>query len=227
MIFSVSPDAHTPAYRSRPASRNRRPRALATPTRPGVDIGHLTGSAYHRNSCRRSSEIVSRPSSPVSQARAALASPAASGSSRVRVSSAWLSVIMRTVCRRPVREASARSSALSIRMIPACHPGEGLTSRNCVGHHGRVPGIYDEPEFYEAACAYRDVPAEVDALLRWSAKHHGPDSGLTRSVLELAAGPAEHARTLARRGLAATALDLNPAMCARARELAEAAGAPL
>src|SRR5579864_7009201 len=96
-----------------------------------------------------------------------------------------------------------------------------------VGHHGRVPGIYDEPEFYEAACAYRDVPAEVNALLRWSAKHHGPDSGLTRSVLELAAGPAEHARTLARRGLAATALDLNPAMCARARELAEAAGAPL
>ena len=73
---------------------NRRPSAFATPTRPGVDIGHLTGSAYHRNSCRRSSEIASRPSSPVSQARAAFASPAASGSSRVRVSSAWLSVIM-------------------------------------------------------------------------------------------------------------------------------------
>ena len=104
---------------------------------------------------------------------------------------------------------------------------QGVPSRNCVGHHGRVPGIYDEPEFYEAACAYRDVPAEVDALLRWSGKHHGPDSGLPRSVLELAAGPAEHARTLARRGLAAAALDLNPAMCARARELAEAAGAPL
>ncbi len=80
---------------------NRRPRARATPTRPGVDIGHLTGSAYQRNSCSRSSEIVSRPSSPVSQAKAAFASPAASGSSRVSVSSAWLSVIMRTVCRRP------------------------------------------------------------------------------------------------------------------------------
>jgi len=86
-----------------------------------------------------------------------------------------------------------------------------------------VPGIYDEPEFYEAACAYRDVPAEVDALLRWSSKHHEPP----RSVLELAAGPAEHARNLARRGLQVTALDLNLAMCARARELAAAAGIPL
>ncbi|HMI23894.1 MAG TPA: class I SAM-dependent methyltransferase, partial [Streptosporangiaceae bacterium] len=56
-----------------------------------------------------------------------------------------------------------------------------------------MPGIYDEPEYYEAACAYRDVPAEVDALLRWSGKHHEPP----RSVLELAAGPGEHARDLA------------------------------
>ena len=86
-----------------------------------------------------------------------------------------------------------------------------------------MPGIYDEPEYYEAACAYRDVPAEVDALLRWSGKHREPP----RSVLELAAGPAEHARNLARRGLQATALDLNPAMCARARDLAAAAGIPL
>ena len=90
-----------------------------------------------------------------------------------------------------------------------------------------MPGIYDEPEFYQAACAYRDVPAEVNALLRWSARHRSPDSGLPRSALELAAGPAEHARNLARRGLAATALDLNPAMCARARDLAAADGVEL
>jgi SAM-dependent methyltransferase len=88
---------------------------------------------------------------------------------------------------------------------------------------GRVAGIYDEPELYEAACAYRDVPGEVDALLRWSAKHRGQP----RSVLELAAGPAGHARDLARRGLAATALDLSPAMCARARDLARQAAVPL
>jgi SAM-dependent methyltransferase len=85
-----------------------------------------------------------------------------------------------------------------------------------------VPGIYDEPELYEAACAYRDVKGEVDALLRWSGKHRDPDAGPLRSVLELAAGPAEHSRELARRGLDATTLDLSPAMCARARELAAA-----
>jgi SAM-dependent methyltransferase len=96
-----------------------------------------------------------------------------------------------------------------------------------VGHHGRVPGIYDEPEFYEAACAYRDVPAEVNAMLRWSEKHRVATAGPLRTVLELAAGPAEHARELARRGLDATALDLSPAMCARAGDLAAAAGVGL
>ena len=85
-----------------------------------------------------------------------------------------------------------------------------------------MPGIYEEPELYEAACAYRDVPGEVSALLRWSGKHRGSDTGPLRSVLELAAGPAEHSRELARRGLDATTLDLSPAMCARARELAAA-----
>jgi SAM-dependent methyltransferase len=90
-----------------------------------------------------------------------------------------------------------------------------------------VPGIYEEPEFYEAACAYRDVPAEVDALLRWYGKHRGLDDERPRSVLELAAGPAEHARELARLGLDATALDLSAAMCARARDMARARGVSL
>jgi len=90
-----------------------------------------------------------------------------------------------------------------------------------------VPGIYDEPEFYEAACAYRDVPAEVGALLRWYGRHRGLDDERPPSVLELAAGPAEHAREMARRGLDATALDLSPAMCARARDLARASGVSL
>lgn len=99
--------------------------------------------------------------------------------------------------------------------------------RSSFGHHSRVPGIYDEPEFYQAACAYRDVPAEVDALLRWAGRHRDDDAGPPRSVLEMAAGPAEHARELARRGLQATALDLNPAMCGRARELAQTEGITL
>lgn len=73
---------------------------------------------------------------------------------------------------------------------------------------GRV--IYDHPWAYELACSFREVPAEVDALLRWS--------GPVRDVLELAAGPAEHAREFARRGVPATALDLNARMCEYARE---------
>ena len=43
-------------------------------------------------------------------------------------------------------------------------------------------------------------------------------------MLELAAGPAEHALELARRGVAAVALDLSQAMCARARDKAHREG---
>lgn len=77
--------------------------------------------------------------------------------------------------------------------------------------------IYDHPWAYELACSFRNVPTEVDALLSWS--------GEVRDVLELAAGPAEHAREFARRGVPATALDLRPAMCAYARE--QGRGLPL
>jgi len=93
-----------------------------------------------------------------------------------------------------------------------------------------VTGIYDEPEMYELACAYRDVRGEVDALERWFVRH-APRAGRGEvggggpgSVLELAAGPAEHALELARRGVAAVALDLSPAMCARARDKAHREG---
>ena len=89
-------------------------------------------------------------------------------------------------------------------------------------------GIYDEPEFYAVACAYRDVRGDVAALLRWWARHRGEGyPGTPRTVLELAAGPAEHARLLASRGLPATALDINPVMCAWARDRAAEAGVEL
>jgi SAM-dependent methyltransferase len=87
-----------------------------------------------------------------------------------------------------------------------------------------VSGIYDEPELYELACAYRDVPAEITAVAAWCAAHH---KGPVGSVLELAAGPAEHAREFARRGLRATALDRSPAMCAYAAARAKADGLDL
>jgi SAM-dependent methyltransferase len=105
-----------------------------------------------------------------------------------------------------------------------------------------VTGIYDEPEMYELACAYRDVRGDVDALERWFVRHaqlaaQGPEGSADSaggaaeqdpvSVLELAAGPAEHALELARRGVSAVALDLSPAMCARARDKAQAEGLAL
>jgi SAM-dependent methyltransferase len=102
-----------------------------------------------------------------------------------------------------------------------------------------VSGIYDEPELYQLSCAYRDVPAEVTALQLWFGKHWraagpvadadtGADTGAwIGSVLELAAGPAEHARELAARGLRATALDLSKAMCAYAAARARDAGLDL
>jgi SAM-dependent methyltransferase len=100
----------------------------------------------------------------------------------------------------------------------------------------QVTGIYDQPELYQLACAYRDVPAEVSALLNWCAKHWrgelpdgAPADGApgVRSVLELAAGPAEHALQLARRGLRVTALDRSPAMCGYASARAMSAGLQL
>jgi SAM-dependent methyltransferase len=92
----------------------------------------------------------------------------------------------------------------------------------------QVTGIYDQPELYQLACAYRDVPTEAAALLAWCATHYqGTGTGTVGSVLELAAGPAEHARELARRGLRATALDRSPAMCAYAAAQAQVAGLDL
>jgi SAM-dependent methyltransferase len=94
-------------------------------------------------------------------------------------------------------------------------------------HNSEVSGIYDEPELYEFACAYRAVPGEVDALMRWFQRHArrpGTAAGDPGSVLELAAGPAEHALEFARRGASVTALDLSPAMCARARDKARRDG---
>jgi SAM-dependent methyltransferase len=80
--------------------------------------------------------------------------------------------------------------------------------------------VFDAPEAYEVAFSYRDVAAEVDALLAW---HGGP----VRTALEVAAGPGDHSLELARRGIATTTLDLSPAMCARVAARATAEGLTL
>lgn len=90
-----------------------------------------------------------------------------------------------------------------------------------------MSGIYDNPELYQIACAYRDIPVEADALLGWAGKHWAGQHSRPASVLELAAGPADHSIELARRGLRATALDINPVMCAFASRGAERAGQAL
>jgi SAM-dependent methyltransferase len=80
--------------------------------------------------------------------------------------------------------------------------------------------VYARARLYEAAFAYRDVPAEVDVIESWYRAY--ADRRL-RAAIELAAGPAEHARELARRGVRATALDRSAAMCRLAGERADQA----
>lgn len=84
-------------------------------------------------------------------------------------------------------------------------------------------GIYGDPEAYQLAFSYRDFPAEVDAVLSYL---NGCGTGVTR-VLELTAGPADHALEFARRGIRATALDLSAEMVEFAAARARAADAPL
>jgi hypothetical protein len=81
-----------------------------------------------------------------------------------------------------------------------------------------VTGVYDAARAYALAFSYRDVPTEVDALLAWAQSISERQVG---SVLELAAGPADHAREFAARGMAATALDNSLAMTNYARTLAD------
>jgi SAM-dependent methyltransferase len=90
------------------------------------------------------------------------------------------------------------------------------------GHH--CSGERHSTRGATLACAYRDVPAEATALLAWCGEHSREE---VQSVLELAAGPAEHALELARRGLRATALDKSAAMCGFAAARAEGAGLDL
>lgn len=69
--------------------------------------------------------------------------------------------------------------------------------------------IYDQARLYDLAFSFRDVPAECNTLAALLRRHAGREP---LSVLELAAGPARHAREFARRGAAAAALDSVPAM---------------
>lgn len=78
--------------------------------------------------------------------------------------------------------------------------------------------IYHLARCYDVAFGFRDVVAECDTLAELVARHSGRS---VTALLELAAGPARHAREFARRGAAATALDAAQSMCDYALERAD------
>lgn len=83
--------------------------------------------------------------------------------------------------------------------------------------HGRV---YSKAELYEIAFDFRDVSAECDVLLELARRHSGRPA---QSFIELAAGPAAHAREMAGRGLRSVAVDLSPEMVHLGRRMAQEA----
>ena len=86
------------------------------------------------------------------------------------------------------------------------------------------PRVYSAAQCYDVAFNFRDIVAECDTLAHLALRH---GHGAPRRMLELAAGPARHAREWARRGVAATALDSSAAMCEHALACAARDGVPL
>ncbi len=84
--------------------------------------------------------------------------------------------------------------------------------------------VYEQARCYDVAFGFRDIAAEGDTLAALVLRHSGQPVG---HMLELAAGPARHAREFARRGAVATALDAAPAMCDYALACATRDGVPL
>lgn len=83
--------------------------------------------------------------------------------------------------------------------------------------------FYRCARYYDVAFAYRDVPVEVDFFLACAARWGAP----VGRALELASGPGEHARELARRGIPSVALDLSAPMIELCVEKARRAGLPV
>lgn len=84
--------------------------------------------------------------------------------------------------------------------------------------------IYQHARAYDVAFGFRDIPAECNTLAALALRHTGRP---VATMLELAAGPARHAREFARRGVAATALDSMPSMREYALERARHDGVDL
>jgi SAM-dependent methyltransferase len=80
--------------------------------------------------------------------------------------------------------------------------------------------VYSKAELYEIAFDFRDVPAECDVLLELARTY---SERAAESFVELAAGPAAHAREMTGRGLRSVAVDLAPEMVDLGRRMAREA----
>lgn len=89
-----------------------------------------------------------------------------------------------------------------------------------------TPEFYREARAYDIAFGDRDFNEECD-FLDWCLREHGAVQGDSRSFLELAAGPARHARAFAHRGWRSVALDLSDDMLGYAQQGAKREGVSL
>lgn len=75
--------------------------------------------------------------------------------------------------------------------------------------------LYDNPKYYEATFAFRDIKAET-AFVEQAIKRHSAIP--VRRICEVACGPAPHAGELIGRGYDYTGIDINPHMVKYAKE---------
>ena len=85
--------------------------------------------------------------------------------------------------------------------------------------------VYSHPFLYQLAFSYRNIEAETKLLTRWF--HRASKGGSLKRVLELGAGPADHAVCFARQGFRVCAVDKSSAMCSFALSQANAKKAPV
>lgn len=85
-----------------------------------------------------------------------------------------------------------------------------------------ISNLYDNPEYYEIAFSFRNIPAEVDVFEECFRRFSRIP---VKSVLELACGNGPHMQELVRRGYHYNGLDLSRAMLEYSRQKALRIGA--
>lgn len=75
--------------------------------------------------------------------------------------------------------------------------------------------VYDNPQYYDLAFSFRDIPAEVDFLEKVIARYSQVP---VKTFLEVASGNSPHLKELCKRGYHYIGLEMNPAMVKYVRE---------